>query len=501
MSDQMHKLIQSFSGLKVLVVGDALLDTYLAGVPGRLCREAPVPVLDLVDRRDMPGGAGNTAVNLQALGADTTLLSVTGADDEGARLRTILEKSGIRSDNLIECQERWTCAKNRLFAGNQMTARFDRGTTECLSSATAALFTERLDHLFTAADAVIISDYGCGIVTPQIIEQLRRLQTSHPRLLLVDSRERLLDYRHVGPTVIKPNYQEALEALGFDDQPAGERRADRLLPFGDELLSLTGAQIAAVSMDSDGALIFERGRDPYRTYGLTTRNSYAAGAGDTFAAAFTLALAAGAETTTAAEIASAAAAVVVNKDGTAACLQHELLARVSYDGKYISDLSRLVLTLDACRKQGRRVVFTNGCFDILHRGHITYLNRAKNPGDILVVGVNSDSSVQRLKGPDRPINSLEDRIKVLSALSCVDYLTAFDGDTASDLVRVVRPDVFVKGGDYTKDRLPEAPVVEGLGGIVRILPFLDNRSTTRIIERIKVKTTAPEPERTDQVTN
>jgi len=501
MSDQMHKLIQSFTGLKVLVVGDALLDTYLEGVPGRLCREAPVPVLDLVDRKDMPGGAGNTAVNLQALGADTTLLSVTGSDDEGSRLRTILEKNGIASDNLIGCSDRWTCAKNRLYAGNQMTARFDRGTTECLSTATAAVFMERLERLYDAADAVIVSDYGCGVLTPQIIDHLRMIQSRNPRLLLVDSRDRLLDYRRGAVTVVKPNYQEALEALGFEDQPAGEKRADKLLPFGEEILSLTGAQIAAVSMDSDGALIFERGRDPYRTYGLTTRNSYAAGAGDTFAAAFTLALAAGAETTTAAEIASAAAAVVVNKEGTAACLQHELLARVSYDGKYVSDMSRLVLMLDACRKQGRRIVFTNGCFDILHRGHITYLNRAKNPGDILVVGVNSDTSVQRLKGPDRPINTLEDRIKVLSALSCVDYLTAFDGDTASDLVRVVRPDVFVKGGDYTKDRLPEAPVVEGLGGVVRILPFLDNRSTTRIIERIKVKGRAPEPERSDQLTN
>lgn len=501
MSDRMHELIQSFTGLKVLVVGDALLDTYLAGIPGRLCREAPVPVLDLVDRRDMPGGAGNTAVNLQALGADTTLLSVTGSDDEGARLRAILEKNGIRADNLIGCSDRWTCSKNRLYAGNQMTARFDRGTTDCLSPSTVAVFMERLEALFGDQDAVIVSDYGCGVLTNQIIEQLGQLQTHHQRLLLVDSRERLLDYRLIGATVAKPNYQEALKVLGFEDQPAGEKRADKLLPFGEEILSLTGAQIAAVSMDSDGALIFEQGRDPYRTYGLSTRGSYAAGAGDTFAAAFTLALAAGAETTSAAEIASAAAAVVVNKEGTAACLQHELLARVSYDGKYISDLSRLVMTLDACRRQGRRIVFTNGCFDILHRGHITYLNRAKNPGDILVVGVNSDSSVRHLKGPDRPINTLEDRIKVLSALSCVDYLTSFDGATASDLVRVVRPDVFVKGGDYTKDRLPEAPVVEHLGGVVRILPFLDDRSTTRIIERIKVKSKAPETERSDQLTS
>ncbi|RPI22293.1 MAG: D-glycero-beta-D-manno-heptose 1-phosphate adenylyltransferase [Acidobacteria bacterium] len=486
MSESMQQIIQSFARVNVLVVGDALLDTYLEGVPGRLCREAPVPLLDLIDRKDMPGGAGNTAVNLRALGAQTTLLSVTGADNEGNTLRKILERSEIASENLVLCEKRGTCAKNRLYAGKQMTARFDLGTRDCLSPETAQALIQRLDGLFRSADAVIISDYGCGVVTGEVIEHLCKLQEQSPRLMLVDSRNRLSDYRNLGATVVKPNYEEALMLLGFDGAgPAGEKRAEKILPFGEEILSLTGTHIAAVSMDSDGALIFEKGREPYRTYGSSSTNSYSAGAGDTFAAAFTLALATGSETTLAAEIASAAAAVVVAKEGTAACSQHELLARVSYDGKYITDLGRLVLILEAHRKQGRRIVFTNGCFDILHRGHITYLNRAKNPGDIMVVGVNSDSSVQRLKGPERPINTLEDRVKVLSALSCVDYLAAFDGQTASDLVRVVRPDVFVKGGDYTKDRLPEAPVVEELGGVVRILPFLDNRSTTRIIEKVQ----------------
>jgi len=488
MIDSLHEIIQHFSRLKTLVIGDALLDTYLEGNPGGLCREAPIPVIRLVQRKDMPGGAGNTAVNLRALGAKTRLLSVIGEDGEGDRLRQALEGNEVGPEDLIVCQNRLTCAKNRLYAGGQMTARFDGGTTARLSHRDAQMLIRRFEALFSWADAVIVSDYDGGVMTPQVIEHLRILQEASPRLVLVDSRSRLRDYREAGVTVVKPNYEEAVDLLGLrqsDVGPSAVKRSENILPLGDEILSLTGARIAAVSLDAEGALIFEEGRGPYRTYGSSNPGPYTAGAGDTFAAAFALALAAGAQTTSAAEIASAAAAVVVKKEDTAVCLQHELLTRVSSDGKYITDLSWLVLTLDAHRRQGRSIVFTNGCFDILHRGHISYLNRAKNPGDILVVGVNSDSSVQRLKGPDRTINTLEDRIKVLSALSCIDYLVAFDGETASDLVRVVKPDVFVKGGDYTKERLPEAPVVEEQGGVVRILPFLDDRSTTRIIEKVQ----------------
>jgi D-beta-D-heptose 7-phosphate kinase / D-beta-D-heptose 1-phosphate adenosyltransferase len=291
-------------------------------------------------------------------------------------------------------------------------------------------------------------------------------------------------------SMVKPNFEEAIDLLGMGRPPDREIRAETLLLHGDEVLNRSGALIAAVTLDSDGALVFERGSEPYRTYGLSGK-THPVGAGDTYIAAFTLALASGALTSAAAEIAGRAAAVSASKEGTNVCTVQELAAQVSFEGKYVADLSRLEALLELHRRQGRRIVFTNGCFDILHRGHISYLNRAKNPGDILVVGVNSDASVRRLKGPERPINSLEDRVQVLSALTCVDYLAAFDGDTASDLIRMVRPDVFVKGGDYTKERLPEAPVVESLGGTVRILPFVDNRSTTAIIERIKRRQIVP----------
>ena len=215
------------------------------------------------------------------------------------------------------------------------------------------------------------------------------------------------------------------------------------------------------------------------------QHSRAAGAGDTFLAAMALGLAAGGDTTAAAELASAAASVVVGQEGTVSCSADDLRDQVAAGDKLVSNRARLAELRDAHRRAGRRVVFTNGCFDILHRGHITYLGRAKALGDILIVGVNSDEGIRRLKGPSRPINTLEDRIQVLAALSCVDHVIPFDEDTPCRLVEVVRPDIFVKGGDYTRDRLPEAELVESLGGAVRILPFIADRSTTDIIERIR----------------
>jgi D-beta-D-heptose 7-phosphate kinase/D-beta-D-heptose 1-phosphate adenosyltransferase len=211
-----------------------------------------------------------------------------------------------------------------------------------------------------------------------------------------------------------------------------------------------------------------------------------AGAGDTFASALTLALAAGADTHAAGELATAAAAVVVAKDATAACSAQELREYLSAEGKYVPDLGRLAARVEFYRRQGEKVVFTNGCFDILHRGHIACLNHAKALGDVLVVGVNSDAGIRRVKGPGRPINTLEDRVGVLAALSCIDHLTAFDEDTCCNLVRALRPDVFAKGGNYNRDTLPEAPVVEQLGGVVQFLPYLQDRSTTRLLERVQL---------------
>jgi rfaE bifunctional protein nucleotidyltransferase chain/domain len=267
---------------------------------------------------------------------------------------------------------------------------------------------ERLGARFAAHDAVVVSDYGYGIVTPRVIAALGELQAAAPRIIVVDSKT-LAAFRGVGVTAVKPNYDETVRLLGGRAAARGAARADVVARYGPRLLEVTGAQIAAVTLDTDGALFFERGRAPYRTYARPADHTRA----------------------------------------------------------------------------GRRIVLTNGCFDILHSGHIGYLNAAKTLGDVLVVGVNSDASVRRLKGPERPINPLEERAAVLAGLSAVDHVVAFDEDTAVALCAAVRPDVFVKGGDYTRERLPEAAVVATQGGQVRILPYLRDRSTSSIIERVR----------------
>jgi D-beta-D-heptose 7-phosphate kinase/D-beta-D-heptose 1-phosphate adenosyltransferase len=476
-------VIDSFRCLDVLVVGEAMLDTYLRETTSRLCREAPVPIVGLSDRLHAAGGAANTAVNAAALGARVHFVSVLGEDSEGEQLSRLLAEQGIALDGLLCAPDRRTLAKNRVFAASQLLVRFDHGSTGPIDRADEREVIRRLYELVPRVDVIIISDYGYGILTPRVLEALTDLQRRRPRVVLADSKD-LGSYRSVGVTAVKPNYGEARELLGDSNSDTTQSRAGWVAARGKLLLDRTGARMAAVTLDVEGAVLVERGQPPYRTYARPERHSRAAGAGDTFLATFALALAAGAEPPAAADLASAACSVVVMREGTTPCSTRELRARLA-ETKPATGREQLLQQLEVHRLKERRIVFTNGCFDILHRGHITYLSQAKALGDVLVVGINSDASVRRLKGPSRPINTLDDRIGVLSALSCVDHVVAFDEDMPCDLVRAVRPDVFVKGGDYTLDRLPEARIVEQYGGEVRILPFVADRSTTALIERIR----------------
>jgi D-beta-D-heptose 7-phosphate kinase / D-beta-D-heptose 1-phosphate adenosyltransferase len=489
--DHLPGLIRAFKNVKALLLGDAVLDTYLVGASSRLCREAPVPIVDVERRENLPGGAANTAVNLRALGAEVRFISVVGADREGELLLQALENRRVSSRHIVVTQARKTVAKSRVLAGDQMLARFDQGSSAPLDGAIEYELIARLKEAYPRVDAVIVSDYNCGTITPKIIAALGHLQSRYPRVLVVDSRTRLGDFARVRPTAVKPNYDEALRLLAKPAETSLASRPDEVTQWGEQILAATGAQIAALTLDSDGAILFEKAGDSYRTYPPSCCRTVA-GAGDAFVAAMALALAAGAETTATAEIAAAASAVVVDKERSPECSAEELLERIFASGKLAPDSERLSSRLEQYRKQGRKIVFTNGCFDILHRGHVTYLSRAKALGDVLVLGVNSDSSVRRLKGDSRPINSLSDRVHVLAALSCVDHIIPFDAETASDLIRTVRPDIYVKGGDYTKEKLPEAPVVEEMGGVVQILPLLQARSTTGIIERIRDGSGSPE---------
>lgn len=484
MNPRQQEIVESFRDLRVLVIGEAMLDRYLLGDAARICREAPVPIVDVRARDVAPGGAANAAVNAAALGAQTSFVSVTGDDVEAEALRAALARHGVETSGVVAAPGRRTLSKNRVVAASQLLVRFDEGTTEEIDEQTEDELIATLREALPQVDALIVSDYGYGVLTPAVVQAIADVRSLRRFVIVVDSRD-LASYRAVRPDAIKPNYDEATRLLQLDRAEGPDARARQIEAESQRLLALTGARIAAITLDSDGAIVIERGAHPYRTYARPAKNSNAAGAGDTFVAALAAALAADAGTPAAAELASVAAAVVVGKDGTSYCSAGDLAEALSSDTKSVADVGRFAQRLEYYRAQGKRIVFTNGCFDILHRGHVTYLNRAKALGDVLIVGVNSDASIRRLKGEGRPINSLDDRLQVLAAVSCIDYVVAFDDDTPVELLRAVRPHVFVKGGDYRRETLPEAPVVEAMGGSVQILPYLEERSTTNVIERIR----------------
>jgi D-beta-D-heptose 7-phosphate kinase/D-beta-D-heptose 1-phosphate adenosyltransferase len=477
-----EKLIAQFMGLRVLVLGDPMLDSYLRGSASRLCQEAPVPIAENCRRENFPGGAANAAANIRALGGLPILLAAVGQDHEAALLKECLGERQVSTNWLLEVPGRQTLAKHRVVAGTQVIVRYDQGTTSPLREAAETALLERLNMEFSLCDAVLISDYGYGGITPLIIERLAASQRKTERIIAVDSKD-LSRYRHAGITVAKPNYRQAAMLLQLPTDGPTERAA-LVSTQKERLLQLTGALFIAVTLDRDGALVLTHDKPDHRVAARPVSESTTSGAGDTFLAALTLALAAGGDPNAATELAAAAADIVVRQEGTAVCGRDELRSYF-HPRQSATDLAAVSRVLEPDRRAGRRIVLTCGCFDIVHRGHITYLSQARRLGDLLVVGVNTDESIRRLKGPHRPINSLEDRLEVLRGLADVDHVVPFGEQTPHRLIEAVRPDIFVKGGDYTREKLPEATLVEELGGKIVILPFMDGRSTTGLIERIR----------------
>lgn len=486
------RLLDGLRSLDVAVVGDAMLDVYVEGTSERLSQEAPVPVVDVAGETRHAGGAANTAVNLRRLGARTQLIALAGDDADGDALRAVVRSEDV-ADAVVRIGGRATMSKTRVVAGGHILVRVDRGDVAPATGADERALCAALDDALATCDALVVSDYGYGAVTGAVVERLRARPPDARPVVVVDSKD-LPRFRPARPDAVKPNFAQAAAILGIAPG-AHARRADEVATRAERLLDATGAHLAAVTLDADGALLCERGRPPYRTYTRPRSDAQASGAGDTFVAALALALAAGADAAEAGEIATAAADVVVGAPRVGACSALELREHEMLAEKYVDDAATLAARVDLHRRQGRRIVLTNGCFDILHRGHVSYLNRARRLGDVLVVGVNSDAGVRRLKGEGRPVNALEDRVQVLAGLSSVDHVVAFDEDTPERLVEALRPDVFVKGGDYTIDMLPEAAAVERLGGVVEILPYERDRSTTSLIARIRSQASSDAPAR------
>ncbi|MDH2445399.1 D-glycero-beta-D-manno-heptose 1-phosphate adenylyltransferase [Amnibacterium sp. CER49] len=461
---------------RVVVIGDVLLDRWWAGSADRISREAPAPVVQVTDRIDVPGGAANTAMNLAALGARVVLVGAVGADEPGERLVALLDAAGVDTAGVVRASGLATTTKTRVVGGGQVLVRLDEGGVpdddarqSVLDAALAAA---------TGADAELVCDYGLGALDGLVRDGLAA-RAARPALTAVDAHE-LAPWAALRPTVVTPNAGEVERLLGVP--LAGDRAADAAA-LRDALLAATGATSVVVTLDRDGT-VFHAPEGTGRTLARPAPDSQANGAGDTFAAALTLALACGEPMAGAAAFAQAAADVVVRQPGTSVCTPDALAASLT-SGARTLPADALVAALEAERRAGRRIVFTNGCFDVLHLGHTTYLKQAKRLGDVLVVALNDDESVRRLKGPGRPINSAADRAGVIAELACVDYVTVFGSDTPIPLLERIRPDVYAKGGDYTPAMLEETPVVQAAGGEVRIVDYVSPHSTTSVIARAR----------------
>ncbi len=482
-------VVQRFRHLRVLVIGDVMLDSYLEGSAGRICSEGPVPVVHKSAEERVPGGAGNVAANLTALGADVVLLGVIGDDLPGHLLRAALRDRNIDDSWLVQDPDATTLHKMRILANGQYVVRFDEGGNDEYGAATLDALHASLDHVYPNCDLVVISDYDYGVVTDDLLAQLRTLRSRHHKVLAVDSK-RLSRFAEAGATVITPNHLEARLALGANGlSPDGDERqiAARL---GRRLIEATDAEHIAVTMGADGVCLVNRRGRARHLPAHPVAHANDVGAGDSFLSAMALALAAGSGGVRAARIAIEAACIAVGKRRTAVVHQQELLQRVSLNEHVAqsagtkSDLITLIADLDAARSAGKTVVFTNGIFDLLHAGHIEFLRQARELGDVLVVAINSDRTTRQLKGANRPINGEQDRLALVRALDPVDHAILFDDVAPSDLIRSLQPDIHVKGGDYAGVDLPEAEAVEEIGGRIVILPLAG--ATRQMIERIAV---------------
>ncbi|WP_105030919.1 PfkB family carbohydrate kinase [Arthrobacter ruber] len=467
----------------VTVIGDAMLDGWWSGTIERFCREAPAPVVDITRREYAAGGAANTAMNLAALGARVRMCGLIGTDDAGRRLRGILEDAGVDTTHLLQDPRVGTTTKYRILGGDQVMLRLD-DTPEEIPAAAAAALAATIPDAVAGAGAVMVCDYGSGALGGEVRATLAQASTLDPGTLVVVDAHDTAAWSALGPDIVTPNAQEAAQVLGARLDARMDRAAAVTARSG-ELLAATNAGAVVVTLDRDGTVLLGQDGEEHRTWARPATERQASGAGDTFVASLTAARAAGLPLTTSLDLAQAAADVVVHRPGTSVCTTADLTGHLQQAADTALDTDELLRRVAEDRAAGKRIVLTNGCFDVLHRGHTRSLNQAKQLGDVLVVALNDDAGVRRLKGPDRPINPIADRAGIIASLSCVDYVTVFATDTLVPLIDLLKPDVYAKGGDYTAQMLEETPAVEACGGRVSILDYVPERSTAAVVRRIR----------------
>jgi D-beta-D-heptose 7-phosphate kinase / D-beta-D-heptose 1-phosphate adenosyltransferase len=468
--------IPDFSKTRVLVAGDVMLDRYLFGGTSRISPEAPVPVVHVRTSDDRAGGAANVAANLAALGVGTTLLGVVGRDDEGAKLQSVLEQQRIDC-RFSHTDERPTITKTRVQSRGQQLIRLDR--EEPADPSAGPSLALPLSAALDAADAVVLSDYGKGALA-DVADMIAACRAAGVPVMIDPKGANFDKYR--GASVLTPNQSEfeAVAGCAASDEDMVERARKMLNELELDALLVTRSE--------KGMLLVEAGEEAF-FLSTQAREVYdVTGAGDTVIATFAAAHASGSSFRSSAGLANLAAGLVVRKIGVASVTPSELrvaLHQRGQGGRGLVDETELRSLIGEAKEHGERIVMTNGCFDVLHAGHVAYLEEAKSLGDRLIVAVNDDGSVRRLKGAGRPFNALADRMAVLAGLASVDWVVPFTEDTPARLIAGLLPHVLVKGGDYRPDQIAGAREVLDNGGEVRVLSFREGHSSSRIIDMLR----------------
>ena len=466
-----------YSHPRILVIGDLMIDHYLWGGCERISPEAPVQVVDISRETTVLGGAGNVINNLVALGAKVSVAGVIGNDESGEELRVMLIKLGVSSEGLVVQNDRKTSKKSRIVASNQQILRYDRESKESISDASAQAVVAYAKKVMSECDIVILSDYGKGVIIDSLAQGIIQSAREMGKKVLVDPKGK--DYtKYRGAYLLTPNKKEASEATGIAINDENSLRQALL-----SLKETCDLECSMITLSEDGIAIDD---GVMRRFPTVAKEVFdVTGAGDTVIASLSFALSSGMSIDESAKFSNRAAAVVVGKIGSATVTleeieEYEASLHQSDSRDHLKSHTEIAEIVERLKAKNKRIVFTNGCFDILHVGHVKYLQEAKSYGDVLIVGLNTDASVRTLKGPTRPVNSEEDRAYILGALEAVDYVVLFSDETPYELIKSIAPDILVKGGDYEGKSVVGAE----FSGELRLVQFVDGKSTTATIERI-----------------
>lgn len=478
----LESLFSKIADINILVTGDLMLDEYLWGKTERISPEAPVQVVD-IDREELRlGGAGNVVNNLVAVGVKVTLCSVVGGDGNGNSVLEGFRRMGVSTDAIFIDQTRLTSRKTRVVAAHQQIVRIDRESKGEISEQQEDQLCEWIKSNAGFFNVVLVSDYNKGVLTKRVLETVISTTTKHKIPLLVDPKG--CDFsKYYGAQIITPNRKEAELASGIaiKDQAT-------LASAAQKLIDIAGLEYILVTRSEEGMSLFGKDGETLHIPTVAREVFDVSGAGDTVLAALAVGVASKLAMADAAILANLAAGIAVTKLGTSTVSPEEIIDSIALahnNTEYkIKNRDVLVNIIKQEKNNGAKVVFTNGCFDLLHAGHVKYLQKARSLGDILVLGLNSDSSIRRLKGEKRPLIDEEERANILAALDCISYLVLFDEDTPLELIKAIKPHILAKGGDYTAENVAGKDIVEAYGGRVELVNFIDGKSTTNIIEQV-----------------